>query len=458
MARALIVQLGRTGLSFARFYREHGYEIDIVDTRAEPPAAADLEKVAPELRPRRVASYRDLELASYDAVAVSPGVPPAELPPDTSVLGDLDCFLNEYQGSWAPATPGRPQLVAVTGTNGKSTVAHLTVDLLVAAGHDAVAVGNIGYPMLDAWLDWEQRQQWPDYIVLELSSFQLARLGQPLMADVACVLNCAPDHLDWHGDFASYRAAKEKIYEGARIGVFNHAEAGAAAAAGQADVTVSFGTSGPEAGAGWTANCTAITKRGAERGYGQEQLLSRGIMPLSACAALTIAEQTAPELKLQVALNVLARSKGLRHRFEQVACEGELRFINDSKSTNVAAAAAALAALSGPCVLIAGGDDKGQDFGPLLEAVRAKAQGVIVIDDDDCKLAQALRAGDIEVRCLPSMQEAVAAAAEQARELGIDTVLLSPACASFDRYADYAARGEAFTAAVEQLQAGADRV
>lgn len=458
MARALIFQLGRTGLSFARFYRERGFEIDIVDTRAEPPAAADLKKVAPELRPRRVASYRDLEPASYDAVAVSPGVPPAELPPDTSALGDLDCFLDEYQGSWAPATPGRPLLVAVTGTNGKSTVTRLAADLLAAAGHDAVAVGNIGYPLLDAWLDWEQRQQWPDYIVIELSSFQLARLRQPLMADVACVLNCAPDHLDWHGDFASYRAAKEKIYEGARIGVFNHAEAGAAAAAGQADVTVSFGTSGPDAGAGWTANCTAITKRGAERGYDQEQLLSRGIMPLSACAALTLAEQADPELGLEVALDVLASSKGLRHRFEQVACEGKLRFVNDSKSTNVAAAAAALAALSGPCVLIAGGDDKGQDCGPLLEAVRAKAQGVIVIDDDDCKLAQALRAGGIEVRCLPSMQEAVAAAAAQARELGIDTVLLSPACASFDRYADYAARGEAFIAAVEQLQAGANHV
>lgn len=457
MARALIVQLGRTGLSFARFYREHGYQIDIVDTRAEPPAAADLEQVAPELRLRRVKSYRELNPASYDAVAVSPGVPPTELPPDTCAIGDLNCFLDEYQGSWAPATPGRPQLVAVTGTNGKSTVTSLTADLLAAAGHDAVAVGNIGYPLLDAWLDWEGREQWPDYIVMELSSFQLARLRQPLMADVACVLNCAPDHLDWHGDFASYRAAKEKIFEGARTGVFNHAEAGAAAAAGQADVTVSFGISGPDAGAGWTANCTAITKQGAERGYDQEQLLRRGIMPLSACAALTIAEQADPELGLEVALDVLASSKGLRHRFEQVACSGELRFVNDSKSTNVAAAAAALAALSGPCVLIAGGEDKGQDFQPLLEAVRAKARGVIVIDDDGCKLAQALRAGDIEVRCLPSMQAAVAAAAAQARELGIDTVLLSPACASFDRYADYAARGEAFTAAVEQLQAGADR-
>ncbi len=458
MARALIVQLGRTGLSFARFYREHGYEIDIVDVRAEPPAAADLEQIAPELRPRRVKSYREIDPASYDAVAVSPGVPLTELPPDTCAIGDLNCFLDEYQGSWAPATPGRPQLVAVTGTNGKSTVTSLTADLLAAAGHDAVAVGNIGYPLLDAWLDWEGREQWPGYIVMELSSFQLARLRQPLMADVACVLNCAPDHLDWHGDFASYRAAKEKIFEGARIGVFNHAEAGAAAAAGQADVSVSFGTSDAGASAGWTANCTAITKQGAARGYGQEQLLRRGIMPLSACAALTIAEQADPELGLEAALDVLASSKGLRHRFEQVGCEGELRFVNDSKSTNVAAAAAALAALSGPCVLIAGGDDKGQDFQPLLEAVRAKARGVIVIDDDDCKLAQALRAGDIEVRCLPSMQEAVAAAAAQAREWGIDTVLLSPACASFDRYADYAARGEAFTAAVEQLQAGADRV
>lgn len=458
MARALIVQLGRTGLSFARFYREQGFEIDIVDTRAEPPAAADLEKVAPGSRPRRIASYREIDPASYDAIAVSPGVPPTELPPAIHASGDLNSFLDEYQGSWAPATPGRPQLVAITGTNGKSTVTRLAADLLAAAGHDAVAVGNIGYPLLDAWMDWEQRQQWPDYVIAELSSFQLARLDQPLMADVACVLNCSPDHLDWHGDFASYRAAKEKIYAGARIGVFNHAEAGAAAAAGQADVTVSFGTSGPEAGAGWTANCTAITKQGAERGCDQEQLLSRGIMPLSACAALTIAEQADPELRLEVVLDVLARSKGLRHRFEQVACAGELRFVNDSKSTNVAAAAAALAALSGPCVLIAGGEDKGQDFAPLLAAVRAKAPGVVVIDDEDCNLAQALRAGGIEVRCLPAMQEAVAAAAAQARELGIDTVLLSPACASFDRYADYAARGEAFTAAVEQLQTGTSRV
>lgn len=452
MDRMLVVQLGRTGLSFVRHYRASGCEVEVADARAAPAEAAALARGHPGVAIRRLASYQEIAgiAAGYDEIAVSPGVPPAALPPGLETVGDLDCFLTAFRARW-PQERNRPLLIAVTGTNGKSTVAELAARLLCAAGRRAAAVGNIGYPLLDAYHDW-QAGGWPDCVVAELSSFQLARLRQPLGADVACLLNCVSDHLDWHGGFAAYRAAKAKVFSGASIGVYSHDDPAAAAEAGQARAAASFGAEGTAACAGWMVNCAAIVKRGAPRGIPQDGLRRRGIMPLSACAALTIADHAAPELDLEEAAALLESSQGLPHRFRLLADELDgLRFIDDSKSTNVAAAAAALGAIDGTCVLLAGGEDKGQDFGPLMDAVRAKAAAVIVIDGEDCRLAQALRAHGVRPRHFPAMDEAVAAAAAAARELGAGTVLLSPACSSHDRYADFAARGAAFGAAVARL-------
>ena len=452
--RVLVIQLGLTGMSFVRYFSALGCDVDIVDERDDPPGVAALEREFPTLRYRKVANYRDLDtqVCDYDDILVSPGIPPHRLPPSLRAVGDLSCFVRAYRDRW-PDDKTRPCLIAITGTNGKSTVTNLVAGMLTAGGNKAVAVGNIGVPLLDALQDWE-RQSWPQFIVAELSSFQLANLDDSLAADVACVLNITPDHLGWHGSEDAYAAAKLRVYASAGVSVCNRANPiSVAEACSNTAQLVGFGDRNSAVTGEWTISDSKVIKEGTSGlEISTTALTAAGIMPESACAALAIAGSAAPWQDEAGHVRWLAQADGLPHRFEKVGTWCEIQYINDSKATNVAATKQALTVVVEPCVLIAGGEPKDQNFADLAQRARDHVVTTVLIGSEPECLAPAFGAVNIPVRKAPNMATAVHQATLAARRRHAKVVLLSPACSSLDQYQDFAARGEAFRQAVRQLE------
>ncbi len=452
--RVLVLGLGLTGLSLVRHFSRCGCEVEVADERDSPPQAAALSAEFPGVRLRRVDGYAELagEADSFGTVAVSPGIPPSALPQGLAdrAVGDLDCFLDSYRARW-PTDDRRPTLIAVTGTNGKSTCAALAAGMLGAAGESAEAVGNIGVPLLDAMGRWEE-DGGPRHVVAELSSFQLARLSRPLGADVACLLNLTPDHLDWHGSEEAYGGAKARVFDGAAVGIVDATDGSCRALAAAAATICSFGPD--QRGEGrWCTDGDSVELVGSDgASVAAGTLLASGIVPATACAALCIAGCATGWRDCEGDLRWLVGTEGLPHRFETVSEVSGVRYVNDSKSTNEAAARAALAAVGGKCVLIAGGEGKGQSFRRLAEAAAGKAAVAVLIGADAEAMRAELEGEGVPCRSAGGMDEAVALAAEQADRLGADTVLLSPACASQDGYADFAERGDAFRKSVAGLE------
>ncbi len=440
----IVVGLGVTGLSCVRFLasRMDPARIRVVDSRAQPPGLETLEAEFPRVRCELGVSAVDYTQA--ERVVLSPGVAlhdallagrSASLP----VVSDIDLFC---EAATAP-------ILAVTGTNGKSTVTSLVGHLLRTAGRKAVAGGNLGEPALDL-LD-----QAAEIYVLELSSFQLERTAAHHFR-AATILNLTEDHLDRHGDMAAYLAAKQRIYRDCDLAVVHRGEQ---TTYPPAEVPfVSFGDDAPVSASDW-----GVRQEGGER------WLVRGLEPVLRAAALPIAgthnEQNAlAAMALAAAAGAaiedLARGAqsyaGLPHRCERVGERNGVAYVNDSKATNVGATEAALAGLGailegdGRIVLIAGGDGKGADFRPLKTLVGRHVRALVLLGQDAPALAAAL--GSVaDVHEVANLDEAVAKAAEMARPG--DLVLLSPACASLDMYPNFAARGEHFTRAVEALAA-----
>jgi UDP-N-acetylmuramoylalanine--D-glutamate ligase len=345
----------------------------------------------------------------------------------------------------------RAPIYAITGTNGKSTVTALAGHLLAALGRNPGVGGNLGEPALD--LLAEPR----DCYVLELSSFQLERMADHAL-HAAALLNVTDDHLDRHGSIAAYAASKRRIFRNTRRAVANRQDPltfpdRATSSGDDAGAElVTFGIDAPAPGH-W-----------GMRGIDGEQTLCRGDevlmrlheMPvagihnglnvLAACALIATPETATADLA-----RAIATFRGLPHRCQKVGEIGGVSFVDDSKATNVGAALAALEGLGGPrptLILVAGGDGKGADFAPLAGPVRRYVKAAVLLGRDAPLLEQALRGATPIVR-VTDMTEAVGAAMARA-EPG-DTVLLSPACASLDMYQNYAARGEAFAAAVRAL-------
>jgi UDP-N-acetylmuramoylalanine--D-glutamate ligase len=312
-----------------------------------------------------------------------------------------------------------------------------------AAGRRALAGGNLGRPALDL-LDDEV----PDVYVLELSSFQLQRT-QSLPAEVAVLLNVAPDHLDWHASEAEYREAKYRIYREARAAVLNRTDPVAAEQCMHIDRVVSFGPDEPEEGHYGIRREDDV----AYLARGEALLLAVSDLALygahnqaNALAALATGELLG--LEMPAMLQVLTEFPGLAHRMQFVARKGSVDFVDDSKATNVAAAVASVNSIDGMLVLVAGGVGKGSDYGPLAAALENKLRAAVLIGTDAEKIANALDTV-VPVYFATDMEDAVAQAAAYAES--DDTVLLAPACASFDQFDNYAARGDAFRAAVEAL-------
>jgi len=436
-SRALVLGLGRTGLSCARFLDAKGLAVRVADTRSEPPGAATLRDEVPAAELRTGAFHDDL-LEEAALVVMSPGLSLAEpiavharqrgLP----VVGDIELFAREAQ---AP-------VAAVTGTNGKSTVTSLLAHLANAAGRRAVAGGNLGEPALELLA-----RPVPDLYVLELSSFQL-ETTHTLHAAAATVLNVTPDHLDRYASLEDYAAAKARIFDHCDVAVVNADDARVRAMPRPGQRVITFSLLDPAADYSLSrapepvlaCRGEALLPMSATRLQGEHNA-ANALAALAMCEAL--------ELPRAPVLDALATFAGLAHRAQWVADVGGVRFVNDSKGTNVGATIAAVSGMAGPLVLIAGGDGKNQVFDELRPVCRGKVRHAVLIGRDAPQLEAAFQ-GVCTTERAADMRAAVTAA-RAAAQPG-DTVLLSPACASLDMFRDYAHRGDEFAAAVRSLE------
>jgi UDP-N-acetylmuramoylalanine--D-glutamate ligase len=441
-ATAVIAGLGRTGLSCARYLREHGWRIALTDTRTDPPGLAQLRALGADI-PVRLGGLDPHLLDAAVCVLASPGLP-LELPffaearrRGLEIFGDIELFAR------AVSAP----VAAITGTNGKSTVTTLLGRMAARAGLRVRVGGNLGEPALDLLTAAQHAADPTDLFVLELSSFQLDTT-ESLDLKAAAVLNVSADHLDRYASLQDYALAKARIFQRCETAVVNLDDPLVARMTRAGQPVLGFSVAGAAAalysicehGGPWLARrgepllpLTALRIRGVHNAA-------------NALAALALAE--ALGLPLPAALAELQEFSGLAHRTQWVAEVAGVVYIDDSKGTNVGATLAAVNGLDGPLVLIAGGEGKNQDFTPLAAAMRGKVRHVVLIGRDAERLAHAL-ADVCPSEICGSMSAAVAAAARVARRG--DTVLLSPACASLDMFRDYAHRGEAFAEAVREL-------
>lgn len=437
--KTLVVGTGATGLSVARYLSRHAQPFVLTDTRADPPALAELAHF-PEAQAAWAGPLAEQDVLAFSRIVLSPGVPPGlpALSPAVAagveLLGDIELLARETT---------RPVL-GITGSNGKSTVTALTAELLTSLGQPCAPGGNFGTPALDLL------ESSSGVLVLELSSFQL-ELTQTLNLRAAVILNLSPDHLDRYRDMDDYLAAKLRILPRAERRVLNRSDPTLSPLVAEWSA-ITFGLDappGPEdfglvehAGHCWLA-------RGFERLLATEELALRGRHHwLNALAALALVWPWVSADRAPL-LEVLRRFTGLDHRCEFVASRAGVEYINDSKGTNVGATLAAVQSLGRPLVLIAGGQGKDQEFTPLADALPGRVRAVILLGQDADRIAAAI-AGRIPVEKASDMVDAVRKAADRA--VPGDAVLLSPACASLDMFRDYADRGRQFVRAVGELQ------
>lgn len=441
----LVVGLGKTGLSCVRHLRALGRRVSAVDSRAAPPALQAMSEEFPEV-PVTLGGFHWRAFEGADDIVVSPGVSLAEpaiaraIAARKHVCGDIELFARAVG-----ATP----VVAITGSNGKSTVTTMVGDMLRADGRRVKVGGNIGEPALSL-LDGER----PEVFVLELSSFQL-ETTESLEPRVAALLNVSPDHMDRYADVEHYARTKARIFHGSGAMVLNRDDARVAAMA-VAGRRVVF----------YTLDVPNENEFGLLR-QDDTAYLSCGETPILAVGELRVAgmHNVANALAAMAVASVLGVShdamsralkafRGLPHRCQLVAEAGGARWIDDSKATNVGATAASIAGLSAGIdgerrlILIAGGDAKDADFSALAEPLRRHVRVLVLIGRDAERIA-AVTPDTVEVVRAKSMACAVDAARNHAGEG--DTVLLAPACASFDMYADYEARGEDFAAEARRV-------
>jgi UDP-N-acetylmuramoylalanine--D-glutamate ligase len=438
--RAVVVGLGESGLSAARFLLASGAQVAVTDSRAEPPALQRLAALGAGVEVRS-GGFDATLLEHADLVVVSPGVAlsgpffQAARARGLAIVGDIELF----------ARAARAPVAGITGTNGKSTVTMLLAQMAARSGLTMRAGGNLGAPALDLL---EASVQ---LYILELSSFQL-ETTQSLSLAAATVLNVTPDHLDRYPDLAAYAAAKARIYARCDVAVINLDDPLVAAMVGpgqrqlsfslRADVGADYALMRRDDGDWW------LMRRG-EPLLAFSQLRLTGLHnAANALAALALAE--ALELPRAACVAALREFTGLAHRTQWVAEVGGVRYVNDSKGTNVGATLAAVAGMPGPLIVIAGGDGKGQDFAPLRAAFAGKVRAAVLIGRDRQQLGSALQ-GACELHYAPSLEAAVERAARLAQ--AGDTVLLSPACASLDMFRDYQHRGQVFADAVQRRTA-----
>lgn len=432
----LIVGLGKTGYSIARFLAAQGLRFAVTDTREEPPFLEAFREAYPDAAVF-LGGFQSSTFEAATHIVVSPGVALSEPPINAAcergqpVIGDLDLF----------ACMARAPVLAITGSNGKSTVTTLVGMMGAADGRETRVGGNLGTPMLELLDDSAS------LYVLELSSFQLesSHRLEPL---AATVLNISPDHMDRYPDLASYAAAKKRIFHGDGLMVLNRDDPSVVGMAESGRRMVWFSLESPavEYGVGFRD--------------GEEWLVAQGkpLIPISeirlqgrhnlanALAAMALGD--AAGVSHEAMKKVLREFSGLDHRAQWVRELHGVTWINDSKATNVGACIAALSGMRRPVILIAGGDGKGADFTVMRSIVADKVKSAVLMGRDAGLLQTAF--GDIvETVMVSDMHEAVLAAQRMAQSG--DVVLLAPACASLDQYKDYQERGRVFSTEVRGL-------
>jgi UDP-N-acetylmuramoylalanine--D-glutamate ligase len=438
---AVIVGLGRTGVSCARHLLRRGYDLAATDSRAEPPGLGAFRELAPLARVR-TGGFDTALLDGAALVVASPGVSLAEpifaaaRARGIDVAGDIELF----------ARVATAPTVAITGTNGKSTVTTLLGRMAARAGLRTAVGGNLGTPALEL-LDSVD----PQLYVLELSSFQLEAVHS-LRLVAGAVLNVTSDHMDRYEGMAAYAAAKARIFMHCDTAVVNLDDEWAAAMVAPPQRAVGFslraGTAARWSIATQPDGTTWLTRDGKTLLASAEMRLAGLHNVANALAALALGE--AAGLDIAAMLEELREFPGLAHRSQWVAEVRGVRYVNDSKGTNVGATLAAVAGMPGTLVVIAGGDGKNQDFAPLAPAFAGRVRLAVLIGRDAPALAAALDGACPVARC-ESLEQAVTVAASAAQPG--DTVLLSPACASLDMFRDYTHRGDVFAASVRRLAA-----
>ena len=452
-ALVLVLGIGESGLAMARWCAHAGARLRVVDSRAAPPMLDALKAHIPAAEVRTGGFAASL-LDGVDVLALSPGIDARESivaearARGIPVIGEMTLFADALQQLGARHGSC---IVAITGTNGKTTTTALTVHLLRGAGMDAVAAGNISPAALAVLLDrLADGQPLPDCWVLELSSFQLETV-EGLNADAAAVLNVSEDHLDRHGSLQAYAAIKSRIYDGDGVQVINRDDALCADMVKPGRSVIGFCAATPQPGdLGLSAEGDeAWLMQGTTRLLPQSELGIAGRHnALNALAALALGRAVGAEMTPMI--EALRSFRGLPHRVEPVARRSDgVVFYDDSKGTNVASTVAAVEGLGRPVVLIAGGDGKGQDFGPLAAVAVRHARSVLLIGRDAPRIEAALRAVGVSCERADSLEGAVSRANALAR--AGDAVLLSPACASLDMFRNYVHRAEVFVAAVRAL-------
>ncbi len=449
--KVLVLGLGDTGLSALHWLERQGAILSAADSRVNPPSVDAVTKRMPQVLIHT--GPFDAELFKQaDLIVISPGVAMREpavkaaIAHGVPVIGDVELF--------AQFRPKQAKVIAITGSNGKTTVTTLVGEICKEAGLKTIVAGNIGLPVLEALL-----MEAPDVYVLELSSFQLETTHH-LHCDSATVLNISEDHLDRYDDMQAYIAAKARILTHAKVVVLNRDDAELSTLSVQdlqSKKRVTFGLN-----AAPTEDDFGLAVLNGEHYLtsGQCQLLPSNQLKISglhnianALAAAALCSHIGIE---QTAIaSALIKFKGLPHRVEWLANIDDIDFYDDSKGTNVGATCAAIAGmvkLGKPqkVVLIAGGDGKGQDFAPLLSAVKNNARAVVLIGRDAALIESVLLPSEIPLYSAIDLPEAVNIAHKIA--LSGDAVLLSPACASLDMFKNYVHRAAVFVEAVKHLQ------
>jgi UDP-N-acetylmuramoylalanine--D-glutamate ligase len=518
--RLLVAGLGESGLAIARWAASRGADVTVADSRAAPPGLDALRTACPGVRfvggTLDASLLEGIELVGWSqglspvlgaaaplhAAAVAAGIP---------VWGELEFFARGH--AVLRASGGDSKVVAITGTNGKTTTTRLVGHLRRQAGLRVAVAGNISPAALDALREAIEHDDLPQVWVLELASYQLA-LCESFVPDSATILNLTQDHLDWHGEMAGYLGAKQRIYTPGTTCVFNRddpltvpgatlpdaapapeaaadesgskaerlaarraaaraakAEAEARAALEAGRTTVSFGLDAPatagsfgivrDGGLAWLAEAVPdedAVPAGRRRRDAAPVRVNR-LMPAdalrirgahnhaNALAALALARSIG--VPMAAMLHGLRAFRGEPHRCELVTVLRDVEWYDDSKGTNVGATVAALSGLDKPSVLIAGGDGKGQDFSPLAAAVSAHAAAVLLIGRDAPAIRAALAGTGVPLVDCATLEDAVADAARRVKPG--QAVLLSPACASFDMFRNYAHRAQVYVDAVQRI-------
>lgn len=442
----LVVGLGLTGHSIARFLRRRNQPFAVFDTRVQPAGLGDFQIEFPDV-PVYLETFPEDIYPQVTEIICSPGVSLDEpfmqkaVELGIPVIGDIECLVREVD----------VPIIAITGTNGKSTVTTLVGEMAKEAGLRVAVAGNIGLPVLDIHDVGVQYDLW----VLELSSFQL-ELTHSLSLMAATILNISPDHLDRHHTFEAYTRAKQRIYQQAKNIFYNRDDPNTSPRfTSDSESIISYGLDQPESDAWGIMTVSGIDylAQGDKRLLPVDLLRIKGKHNwLNALAACALAH--AAGIDTNSMIEVLKRFPGLPHRCQWVRTLNGVDWINDSKGTNVGATVSAIAgigdAIEGKIVLIAGGQGKGADFNEMHTPIADFARFVVLIGEDACKI-EAVIAEKVPVVYASSLDEAVSLAHSQAQSG--DVVLLSPACASFDMFRDFNHRGDDFITAVHALSA-----